>query len=81
MPIYSNLAAKLTNNKNIVIARVDAIKYKIPGFKITFYPTIKFFKKGSQSKVIDYYSGRNVDAFISFLKLNTSLPWQENIKP
>jgi hypothetical protein len=45
-PIYDELAKTVSENPNIIIAKVDATAHKLPGVEIRGYPTLKFFKKG-----------------------------------
>lgn len=70
-PTYEKLAAAYKNEKEVVVARLDAdnaahkelaSKYGVSGF-----PTIKFFPKGADKKPEDYNSGRDLDSFVKFL--------------
>jgi len=71
-PVYDKLGAAYANEKEVVIAKIDAdnaankelaSKYGVSGF-----PTLKFFPKGSKSKTpVDYSSGRDIDSFVTFL--------------
>ena len=48
-PIYEAVAKKLANNKNIVLAKVDATANEVPGVSIKGYPTLKFFLNGKKN--------------------------------
>jgi len=56
-PIWDKLATVFKNEPNVVIANVDADKYKDLGgrFGVTGFPTLKFFPKGN--KAGQAYSG------------------------
>jgi len=69
-PIYENVAEDYARDSDIVIAKIDcdspagkatAEKYKISGF-----PTLKFFPKGS-SEPIDYQGGRTEEDILNYI--------------
>jgi thioredoxin-like negative regulator of GroEL len=64
------LAAKVAGNPNVIIAKVDATQHKFPDLGIQGFPTIKFFKKGDNARVIDYTGPRSLVGFEAFLKEN-----------
>lgn len=67
-PIYEQVGATFKNDKNCVVAKVDADDQKELGgrFGISGFPTIKFFPKGDTSAV-DYNGGRSEEDFIKYL--------------
>ncbi|KAG0327329.1 hypothetical protein BG004_002787 [Podila humilis] len=67
VPIYETVAQDFVNDKNVVIAKVDATvekevadRYNIQGF-----PTIKFF--AADGTVHDYDSGRTEQDFVEYI--------------
>jgi protein disulfide-isomerase A1 len=68
-PLFDELALVVGSNKNLLIAKVDATSNEIPGFIISGYPTIKFFKKTKNGMVVKEYEGnRSIKGFLSFLR-------------
>jgi len=68
VPDYEKTANAFRNEKNIVVAKVDADAHKELGsrFGVTGFPTIKFFPRDDKDGV-DYNSGRDAESFINFL--------------
>lgn len=67
-PKYDELAKKLSNEKDIVIAKVDATANDIPSnFEVRGFPTIFFVPKNGKSSPRKYEGGREVDDFIKYL--------------
>jgi len=72
---WLRLANKFKANPDVVIAKIDATKNDIPGFKfIGAYPTMLFFPKFDPlkggDKVVDYSGDREVEAMEKFVKSN-----------
>jgi len=67
-PDYEKVANAFRNEKNIVVAKVDADAHKEVGTKYGFtgFPTIKFYPRANKDGE-DYSSGRDVDSFVTFL--------------
>jgi len=67
-PDYEKVANAFRNEKNVVVAKVDADAHKELGskFAVQGFPTIKFFPRDNKEGE-DYNSGRDVDSFINFL--------------
>jgi protein disulfide-isomerase-like protein len=59
-PKYEELATKLKNNKNILIAKMDSTENEVSSVSIKGFPTLKLFKRGSKSTPIDYSGAREV---------------------
>jgi len=63
-----------SNEPDVVIAKVDATadnsKRTAEDYKVTSYPTIKFFPKGS-AEPITYDGGRQESDFVEFLNIKT----------
>ncbi|KAM3147268.1 hypothetical protein pb186bvf_000519 [Paramecium bursaria] len=74
-PIYEELAKELSVNPNIVIAKCDATGNEIEGVNVESFPTLKFWKNGQKDTPIAYNGGRDKQAFLEWLKENTSHPW------
>lgn len=72
-PIYDNVAKAFAGEKNVVVAKVDADKWRGLGerFGVQGFPTLKYFPAGASGKledvVEDYEGGRDGPALLSFL--------------
>ena len=75
VPIYAELAEKLKENKNIIVAEVDSTTNEIPGVSINSYPTIYFFPSNNKDKPIEYDGQRDITNMANFLKKHTTFPW------
>ena len=71
-PKYVELAEKLAKVEGLVIAKVDATANEIEGISVSGFPAIKFFAKGSKRAPVDYDGDREVEAFMTYLKENSS---------
>uniref|UniRef100_A0A8C9S0Z5 Protein disulfide-isomerase n=1 Tax=Scleropages formosus TaxID=113540 RepID=A0A8C9S0Z5_SCLFO len=68
-PKYKELAEKLVNDPNIVIAKMDATANDVPSpYEVKGFPTIYFSPMGSKQSPKKYEGGREVSDFISYLK-------------
>jgi protein disulfide isomerase len=69
-PIYEELAQKLkdNNNKNLVLAEMDATANEVDGVDIRSYPTIKFYTKRNKNSPIEYKGERNEKDVVTFLE-------------
>jgi protein disulfide-isomerase A6 len=67
-PTYETVATAFKKADNVVVAEVDADKYKELGskFGVTGFPTLKYFPQGS-TEAEAYNGGRGEDDFVSFL--------------
>lgn len=69
-PIYEKLATTFKNDKDVVIAKVNADapngKATAQKYGVSGYPTLKFFPKGS-TEPIAYESGRTEEDFVKYL--------------
>jgi len=68
-PIYEKLGNVFANEKNCVIAKIDADTERdiATEFEISGFPTIKFFPKGDDKTAIAYEGARTEAGFIEFL--------------
>jgi protein disulfide isomerase family A protein 3 len=67
-PKYEELAKKLEDEKDIVIAKMDATANDVPStYDVKGFPTIYFAPKGSKKSPRKYEAGREVDDFIKYL--------------
>jgi len=73
-PIYDELATKLKNNSNIVVAKMDATANEAEGVNVQGFPTIKFYPATDKTPV-DYSGDRTVDGFVKFLKEKGTVAW------
>ncbi|KZV19473.1 protein disulfide-isomerase like 2-1 [Dorcoceras hygrometricum] len=67
-PTYEKVAAAFNLEEDVVIANVDADKYKdlAEKYGVSGYPTLKFFPKNNKAGE-DYDGGRDLDDFITFI--------------
>ncbi|KAK1291642.1 hypothetical protein QJS10_CPB17g01151 [Acorus calamus] len=67
-PIYEKVATAYKLEEDVVIANLDADKYKdlAEKYGVSGYPTLKFFPKGNKAGE-DYDGGRDLDDFITFI--------------
>jgi protein disulfide-isomerase A6 len=68
-PTWEKLAKAFENEKDVIIAKLDADKYRdlAEPYNVRGYPTIKFFPKGADRKPEDYNSGRDIEDLVKFL--------------
>jgi len=67
-PIYDELGEFYANDKNLIIAKMDATENDLPAgtpFQIQGFPTIKFIK--ADGTIIDYNGDRTLDDFKKFI--------------
>ena len=50
-PIWDKLGEHFKDDKDVVIAKMDATKNEVEGLQITGFPTLKFYPKGSKDEV------------------------------
>lgn len=65
-PDYKKLADVFVEEKNVVIAEVDADKYKdlARSYGVTGYPTLKLFQNG---EIVDYREARDLASLVAFV--------------
>ena len=67
-PKYKQLAKRYKENKDVVIAKLDATANDFPSqFKVEGFPTIFFVPRGDSQEPVKYEGGREVDDFVKFL--------------
>jgi protein disulfide isomerase family A protein 3 len=67
-PVYEELAKKLSDSTDLVIAKMDATANDVPAnYDVKGFPTLYYAPKGSKSTPKKYESGRDIDAFVKFL--------------
>jgi len=77
-PVYSELATKFKDVKDLVIAKIDGTVNEIPPeFEIKGFPT--FFFVGKDNKVVKYKGGRQLSDFIEYLQPRTSIGKREEL--
>ncbi|KAI3445406.1 hypothetical protein Pfo_002071 [Paulownia fortunei] len=67
-PIYEKVATAFQLEEDVVIANVDADKYRdiAEKYGVSGYPTLKFFPKTNKAGE-DYDGGRDLDDFVTFI--------------
>ena len=80
--VYNELAKKLKDNENIVIAEIDAYANEVEGIKINSFPTLKFYPGGKKSNPIEYDGDKNLNDLMEFVKKYSSnnVDVKENVK-
>ena len=73
-PIYEDLARKLSNSNNLVIAEVDATQNDTDNFKIGGFPTFHLFKANDKKNPVNFEGDRTLDGFVKFVKDNAYFP-------
>ncbi|XP_065148039.1 protein disulfide-isomerase A3 [Paramisgurnus dabryanus] len=74
-PKYKELGEKLSNDPNIVIAKMDATANDVPPpYEVRGFPTIFFSPAGQKQNPKKYEGGREVSDFISYLKKEATNP-------
>jgi len=70
-PIYKKLGQKYKNEKNLVIAKMDATANDFPPeYKVEGFPTIYFAPPGKKSSPMKYDGDRTLDGFSKYLQDN-----------
>ncbi|XP_058755958.1 probable protein disulfide-isomerase A6 [Vicia villosa] len=67
-PIYEKVALAFKTEDDVVIANLDADKYRdlAEKYEVSGFPTLKFFPKGNKAGE-DYGGGRDLDDFVAFI--------------
>lgn len=75
-PIYEEVAQKLADVENLVIAKIDAAENDTPnsGVEIQGFPTLYFYPAGAKNAPIAYEGERTAEAMIDFVKNHLSAP-------
>jgi len=74
-PKYLELGDKLKENKDIVIAKMDATANDAPSqYNVQGFPTIYWAPAGNKETPKKYEGGREVDDFIEFIKKEATNP-------
>uniref|UniRef100_A0A0C9S5Z6 protein disulfide-isomerase n=1 Tax=Wollemia nobilis TaxID=56998 RepID=A0A0C9S5Z6_9CONI len=71
-PTYEKVATAFKLDKDVVVANIDADKYKdfAEKYGVSGFPTLKFFPKTNKAGE-DYDGGRDLDAFVAFINEKT----------
>jgi len=67
-PVWEKVASSFVGEPGVTVAKIDADKWKEIGsrYKVTGFPTIKFFPKGNKAGE-SYDGGRDGEALVNFL--------------
>jgi len=66
-PIYDQLAEKLKDNTEVLVAKMDSTVNELETVKVTSFPTIKLFLKDT-NEVIDFNGDRTLEGMSKFLE-------------
>jgi protein disulfide-isomerase A6 len=71
-PKWEKLAEAFANEEKVVIAKVDADKYRDLGteYDVSGFPTLKFFLAGDDKTARPYEGGRELDYLVDFVNEN-----------
>jgi len=74
-PEYEKVANVYANEPNVVVAKIDADKYKDIGGKygVSGFPTLKWFSRNNKETPEDYSGGRDVDSFVQFINSKSGI--------
>ncbi|CAH1367000.1 protein disulfide-isomerase [Tenebrio molitor] len=67
VPIYDKVGEHFKENKNVVIAKIDATANELEHTKITSFPTLKLYPKGDNN-VIEYNGPRTFEGLTKFIE-------------
>ncbi|KAK2192902.1 hypothetical protein NP493_21g11061 [Ridgeia piscesae] len=74
-PKYDELAEKLADEKDIVIAKMDATANDVPAqYSVRGFPTLYFAPKNKKDTPVTYDGGREVKEFIKYLAKEATDP-------
>ena len=66
-PKWDELGERFEDDKDIVIAKMDATANEIEEVQVKGFPTLKLFKKGT-NEIVDYSGAREVDDMEKWLR-------------
>jgi len=66
-PVWDELGEAFEANSDVVIAKMDSTANEVNDVTVRGFPTIKFFPKGSDRKIVDYTGERTLEHFKAFL--------------
>jgi len=69
-PVYEKLGAAFANERNVVVAKLDADKHRAVGSKygVTGFPTLIWFPKGDdKTESVNYNGGRDLESMVEWI--------------
>lgn len=75
-PKYEIAAQRMSNNKNIVFAKINAAHNELEDYDIKRFPDVKFYPANDKNP-IDVILQKTSSGIIEFIKTITTFPWVE----
>ena len=80
-PIYKNLAKDLKQEKNLVIAKIDATANDIPeNYSAEGFPTIYFAPANKKDEPLKYDGGRTLDEMKKYIEEHATASFGKRVK-
>lgn len=80
-PEYVSLAKKLKDEKNLVLAKIDATANDSPSqFEVQGFPTIYFAPANKKDEPIPYKGNRDLDDLERFMESNAAVSFDKGLK-
>jgi len=78
-PTFEELGRYFEENDKIIIAKMDSTANDNTAIQIQGFPTIYYFPAGNKENPIEYQGGRDLAAFVSFIKQNATPGFIPNV--
>lgn len=75
-PKWEQLASKVRDMPNLVIARMNGATNEHPALEVKHYPVFKLYPKGDKGSPIDFKGRRSLKEFATFLERHVGSDWR-----
>ena len=80
-PVYKDLAKSVKNEKNLIIAKLDATANDIPDeYQVQGFPTIYFAPANSKKSPLKFEGDRTVEGFTKYLQEQATVSFGKNYR-